>query len=269
MKMKIGISVLAATLLVSGSYANIVMEDWQFDDANGTQLSAVANGGTVASSWNFGSYATQNGNLNIGATPFYKSATGAAPFLSQQTFRTADIPDLTTGEYLFEVVIAGWDLGGLDGNNATGNGIKFNIGGAQVAFEVSQDTADIRARTSGAGGSWAQDQLGGFDLINDTSVTIQLQANLDTGAWSSQVDYGTGFVDLTTDGSTMTSIQNIQMVIDASNGSGWEWNAAGGAAGEYVTLDSVTLAQIPEPATMGLFGIFGGALLFLRRQVKI
>ena len=36
----------------------------------------------------------------------------------------------TTGQYLFEVVIADWDLAGTDGIGTVNNGIKFNFGSA-------------------------------------------------------------------------------------------------------------------------------------------
>ena len=39
---------------VSPVAADTILENWQFDDPNGTRLNATANTGTNGSSWNFG-----------------------------------------------------------------------------------------------------------------------------------------------------------------------------------------------------------------------
>ncbi len=42
-----------------------------------------------------------------------------------------------------------------------------------------------------------------------------------------------------------------------------------GGVGGAITFDNAVLEAIPEPATIGLMGLFGGALLLLRRRFKI
>ena len=267
-------TMVLVVLLAAGSYATIV-EDWQFNDANGTALNVVANDGTTGSTWNYGGPQTQNGNLNIGDTKYYKWAVA-----NQQTYRTASFADITTGQITFEFVIADWNLAGSDGLGVVNNGIKFNFGdaqngSAQLEFEVAQDPSnDIRVRSQNSNngnlsGTDAQNQLGGLNLTNTASVTVQLLADLDTGAWSTRVDAGSGFVDLVTDGTGMTSIDRIQLIVDGSNGTGWEYGGVAGTATEFVMIDSVTLTQIPEPATLGLIAAFGGSILFMRRRFMI
>ena len=75
-------------------------------------------------------------------------------------------------------------------------------------------------------------------------------------------------MDLVTDGAGMTSIDRIQLVVDASNGT-WEYGGVGGTATEFVMIDSVTMTQIPEPATLGLVAVFGAVILFVRRRIAI
>ena len=192
---KLILQVLAAAVFAAGSYASI-LENWQFDDANGTALNAVANSGTVGTSWNFGGPRTQNGNLNIGDTPYWKFDPGTGT-----TFRNADFADITSGQYIFEFVIADWNLGGSDGVGDTGNGIKFNVGDKdlgimQLEFEVAQAPGtDIRVRSQNSNngalsGTDTQNQLGGLNLTNANSVTVQLVTDLDSGIWSTQVDAG-------------------------------------------------------------------------------
>lgn len=261
---------MVAALLVAGSHA-AVLEDWQFNDANGTQLNVANNSGTVGTAFNFGGPSTQNGSLNIGDANYYKWDVGTG-----QTYRSASFADLTTGVVTFEYVVADWYLGGSAGE--TGNGIKFNVGGTtgtmQLEFEVAQSPGDdirVRSQNSNNGslsGTDAQHQLAGLNLTNTASVTVQLVANLDTGAWSTQVDYGVGFMDLVANGAGMNSINQIQLVADGGV-NGWEYNGTGGVAADFVKIDSVTLTQIPEPATLGLIAAFGGGIVFIRRRFMI
>ncbi|VGO17490.1 hypothetical protein PDESU_06086 [Pontiella desulfatans] len=267
---KLGMAGLTAMLLVAVSNAD-VLEDWQFNDANGTALNSVNNSGSVGSSWNFGGPQTQAGSLNIGDANYFKFNPG-----SGQTYRTADFAQRTSGQYIFEFVIADWDLAGTDGIGTVNNGIKFNFGSAtngsaQLEFEVAQSGSnDIRVRSQNSNngtlsGTDSQHQLGGLNLTNTSSVTVQLLADLDTGVWSTRVDYNGSWADLVTDGTGMTSIDRIQLVVDASNGT-WEYGGIGGTATEFIKIDSVSLTQIPEPATLGMIAVFGGGILFIRRR---
>lgn len=271
-----GMLILAGVLVVAGSRADTILLNWQFDDANGTQLNSANNGGTLGSAWNFGGPQVQNGSLNIGDANFFKWNPG-----TNTTFRSTSFSDITSGEIVFEFVIADWNLAGTDGLGTVNNGIKFNFGdtqngSAQLEFEVAQSGSnDIRVRSQNSNngnlsGTDAQNQLGGLNLTNTASVTVQLLANLDTGNWSSRVDAGSdgSFVDLVTDGTGMTSIDRIQLIVDASNGT-WEYGGVGGTTTEFVKIDSVSLTQVPEPATIGLIALFGGGVLFIRRRFTI
>jgi hypothetical protein len=263
--------VLMVTLLVAGSYAD-VLEDWQFDDANNTQLNVVNNSGTTGTAFNFGGPRTQNGSLNIGDANFFKYDVGTG-----STFRSASFSDITSGQVTFEFIIADWYLGGSEGE--VGNGIGFTFGdtqdgAARIDFEVTQSPGnDIRVRSQSSNngslsGTDAQNQLGGLNLTNANSVTVQLIADLDTGVWSTRVDAGSdgSFVDLVTDGTGMLSVDRIQLVMDGG-ANGWEYNGTSGVAADYIKVDSVTLTHvIPEPATLGLVAGFGGFILFIRRR---
>ncbi|MCP4465086.1 MAG: hypothetical protein GY819_20025, partial [Planctomycetaceae bacterium] len=90
--------VVALTLSVTPLAADLFLENWQFEDTNGTQLNSVANTGTQNTSFNFGGPKTQNGNLNIGDPDFFKWDAG-----SGNTFRTAQFASaLTSGQHVFE-----------------------------------------------------------------------------------------------------------------------------------------------------------------------
>lgn len=251
--MKKWLTITAAILFVAGSYA-AALEDWQFNDDNGTALNTVTNAGTVGTSWNFGGPQTQAGNLNIGATEYYKWDVGLGV-----TYRTAAFPEITNGVVIFQYTIADWDLGGSDGVGDPNNGIKFNFGhttngSAQLEFEVAQSPGtDIRVRSQNSNngnlsGTDAQHQLGGLNLTNTASVVVTLVADLDTGEWSTSAEYNGNVANLVTDGTGMFMIDRIQLLIDGSNGAGWEYIGTPGTAAEFVMIDSVTLS-VPDTYT--------------------
>jgi hypothetical protein len=250
--MKKWTTVLAAMMFVAGSYAE-VLEDWSFGDPSGTQLNAVTNLGTVGTAWSNGGPRTQNGNLNIGDTTFWGWQVPAGPTFRAATFASP----LTSGQYIFEFVIADWDLAGTDGIGTENNGIKFNFGSssngaAQLEFEVAQSPSnDIRVRSQNSNngsltGTDAQSQLGSLDLTNTAPVKVQLLADLDTGEWSTQVDYGTGFVPLVTNGTGMADIDRIQLAIEGGP-FGWEWDNTNGTPTEFVQINSVKLSEDIPP----------------------
>lgn len=237
---------ITAILMVAGAQA-AALEDWQFNDADGTQLNAVTNTGSVGTSWNFGGPRTHTGGVNIGDSKWYAWDPG-----SGTTYRTASFAALTNGQVTFEFVISDWDMAGTDGLGVLNNGIKFNFGhttngSAQLEFEAGS-TTDIRVRSQGSNngnlsGTDVGNYLGALNLTNTASVTVQLNADLDTGIWSTQVDFGSGFVDLVTNGTGMTMIDRIQLIVDASNGT-WEYGGVNGTATEFIKIDSVTLTEV-------------------------
>ncbi len=266
---------LMAFLIASASSADILLEDWQFNDTAGTALNAVANDGTVGTSWNSGGPRTQNGALNVGDTNFWKWNAG-----SGNKFRSAEFAtSLTSGTYVFEYRVQDWNLGGTDEVGDTNNGVRFNVGTAsdyaQLRFEVSQNTSDIRGRVTGSGGtndgSATQFQYGSNDVnTRNNFITLQLTADLDSGDWSARTRAGStnAWTDLTTDGSGLTEISRLQFVVQGGT-NGWEYGGTGGTSTEYVTLDYTTLSQltaVPEPGTSLVLLSALGCFAFRRRR---
>ena len=94
-----------------------------------------------------------------------------------------------------------------------------------------------------------QDQLGDLNLINTNApvpVTVELRANLSTGAWSTWVKAGAdAWAPVMTDGEGLFSIARVQLANIASNGP-WEYTSAEGQSAEYIKLDSLALVGIPQ-----------------------
>ena len=268
------VSVIALTSTLS-IHADVLIESWQFNDANGTTLNNVANDGTVGTSWNFGGPRTQNGGLNVGDTNFFKYDAG-----SGNTFRNAEFDTaLTTGIHIFEYRVQNWDFGGTDNVGVTNNGVRFNIGSnsnyAQMRFEVSQNTSDIRGRVVGSGstdvGSASQFQYGSNDVnTRNNFITLQLTADLDSGDWSARTRAGStnAWTDLTSDGTGLTEITRLQFVIQGGS-SGWEYAGVADESTEFAIIDYATLSSmtaVPEPASFSLFGLSVIILAHRRRR---
>ena len=100
-----------------------------------------------------------------------------------------------------------------------------------------------------------QDNLGAVGLTQKTGtdfVTYRLDADLDTGIWSTRVKIGAAgsWIPVMTDGTGLKRIDRIQLEIKANNtGStqastsvlGWESTTTAGAEAEFIQIDSITL----------------------------
>ncbi|MDF7826209.1 hypothetical protein P4B35_19435 [Pontiellaceae bacterium B12227] len=251
--MKKRLTLTIVTLLVAGTYG-AVLEDWQFNDDPAKSLNAVTNAGTVGTSWNYGGPQAWKGSLRLGDNQYYKYQVNAG-----DTYRTAAFASpVTTGQVTFQFVVADWDLAGTNGFGTADNGIKIQVGNATegrmaLDFEAASSN-DIRvaSQSGGLGGSYVENTLGDLNLTNAAPVAIQLLVDLDTGLWSTRVDAGAGWVDLTTDGTGMTSIDEIKLIIQGG-ASGWEHGGVGGTATEYLNIDSMTLTEgvpVPDPVSI-------------------
>ena len=131
---------LAWVALSTGSFAGAnVIVDYQFNDANGTNLNAAVQSGSGTGSWDFGSASTQTpgsgaqagiGALNYGYTSSSKfelvdSLAGSKVFRKYILDTT-----LTTGVQVLEIDFSNWDVRqnwDPDNASAPGKGIQFSL----------------------------------------------------------------------------------------------------------------------------------------------
>ena len=237
------------------------IQNWQFDDANGTTFPNTTNTGGDRAVWTQNGPRTFNGVLNIGDTEYYKwnenDGTEGTTYTNKTTYRATYFNrPLTTGTYRLEFRVADWDMdGNNDGQGTTGNGIFIQFGSSDGLANLNFETAqlnnitglydDIRVRSDGStngtlDGSNKQNQLGDQeDLDGDNAVIVQLTANLDTGIWSSRTkieDSNNTWRDLVTDGTGFNKLDTVKLVLD---GSAAEWEA-----GEFILLDYITVERL-------------------------
>jgi hypothetical protein len=265
--------------------------DYQFNDANGTNINTASQVGSGTGSWDFGGASTQTssgiGALNYGYTQYYKFKdvdSGSA----QSVYRTYTLDTaLSTGTYVLEVNFSNWDLRqNWDPNNdsAQGKGVQFSLTDgtnyANVRFET-QSTDGFRAVGSGAGATFTQVNGSAFDnalnRFSSTGGLLKIEANLDSGLWVAFAnDNQGGEYKTVTSGSGLLSITGLRM--NAMNPTVGSWGGAGsgqltdptkgGTAGDFLRIDSLTLTSVPEPSSFALLvGIFAfGSFMLCRRH---
>ncbi|MDF7806542.1 PEP-CTERM sorting domain-containing protein [Pontiellaceae bacterium B12219] len=182
----------------------------------------------------------------------------------------------------------GWGNGtGL--MNITGGSLVTRIGvevGDRGTFQVQGNDATIGIGSSGTlDGHWWQDAGGVLSmgigaagvstiLIDDTDqATADPYAYFADGSVLDLSFYGTEATEGTW---TLMELENgdiddqgleLAVGVDSSEGDGigWSFNVDNSGANGLLTATYV----IPEPATLGLVAVFGGAVLFLRRRFMI
>jgi hypothetical protein len=106
------------------------------------------------------------------------------------------------------------------------------------------------------------------------SEVIKAVLDIDLGANGGDGSGSLSIENITLGGSLtpVAGLQNVNLeILSMDNPNPATWDTVWLAAGGYTQIDDLTISGdvIPEPATMGLLGIFGAGMLFLRRRMKI
>jgi hypothetical protein len=242
-----------AVLSALGASAGVV-EQWDFSGDN----PETGINGTSVSTW------TTNAPNSVPSAGVLHYATGgqsawkALPNVDTSTIGTLSLTVQVSDMYVAPTEAVRFFLN--SGNGATGHleskltswsGGKFApdilVGGTKML----DANTDISFATSALGS--ALTMVTTWDFVNDT-VSYDLSgpgaAGLGTTSWTAAAG-----VDLS---ASVGTVQAIQMKTSSTFTS-------------WMDLDSVTIetTAIPEPATFGLVALFGGGILFVRRNFKI
>jgi hypothetical protein len=84
------------------------------------------------------------------------------------------------------------------------------------------------------------------DQASDTSITMQIVVDTDTGAWYSRfsTDGGSTWTALVTDGSGFDKIRSLQIANRTPSGDSWGTDTTAGVASDFVKVSSITVTNI-------------------------
>lgn len=137
-------------------------------------------------------------------------------------------------------------------------------GGVNAGLELNQDAQGdyvIAGYSTGGTHDFGAEQDTGFDVVYGQANGESIQIDITKSATADEFDID--WVFKTQSGSF--TVVNASLYADTEIYGAMNYN--GPTAEAYV--DSYSHAVIPEPATIGMVGIFGGAMLFIRRRFML
>ncbi len=250
--------VLIILAVLTGFALNVsagLLEGWDFNDDPGTELNDVANSGSLNSVWNFGgaNMATDGSGSFVlagdgGTTTRKLPKKGTANALPTVDAYAVSLAGSDT--YTIEMTLSAWDLASA----TTGDRLVFKaldsagVMVAMLALEKDTETT-ARLRLASDDSNWRNYAVG---LIG-SSTTISIDFNMAAGAAEYFVD---GVSEWTFTGQTYAG--NIGGMTFVKGGT---WSTAASS----ISVDSMSLSVVPEPASIGLIALFTGGIYFARR----
>ncbi len=249
--------------LTLGASAGL-LEYWEMNDANGTELNGVANSGSLNSEWNYGgaSMATDgsgsfvlagDGNTTTRKLP-KKGSVNAEPTGVEDIYAT---PLLGSDTYTLEMTLSAWDLTGA----TVGDSVNFkamDAAGVMVALlnlEKDSDTT-ARLRWAAANTKYRNYAVG----LTGSATKISVDFNMADGTSEYFLDDVSQYTF-----DTLNYAGNIGGLLFTKGGTqDVNWSTAASS----VSIDSMGLSVIPEPAALGLMGIAGLGMLVARRIAR-
>jgi hypothetical protein len=257
---KIGTLIVSVAAISPTSHAQL-LQNWEFNDADGVLLTAAAVGvpsGPVFTTTSGSTSMTGNGTLRI------RRAIGEES--PSQAFLDTSGPQHLRAE----LTIGGWNFVGT-ANEEFRLGFTHDTGLLQTADFYVRRTADnqvsmrLVAFGEGAAPAGTYVAVPGLGNFREDPVFIRLEYDGSNHQYSGSYNIGAGWVSLMIEGNTTPATSS------ARNAGALRLNAlnAFSSEGEYFDLQSLTLTAIPEPSTYAMiFGFFALGAVFVYRRRK-
>ena len=251
MKKRLATLLLASVGLATAGSAEVLV-DYQFNDVDGTLFENAAYTGTQVGGDRDGNdeWIVTNGALRI-----VKTAGIAKP---EGTLASS----YTSGIVTTKVTVASYDLSGGTQNNMDSTFGVRNVAdkdNVAVGFRFTTDgTGEVAARSGAPGSSGNSGDLG---TSSSTPLYLLTVLDLDTGVATGSYMFE-GDADWTLIKSGTSSFTNGFDTLS------WIVESHQYGDDDYINIDSVTTTYtaIPEPATLGMIGMIGVGILFIRRR---
>ncbi|MEI6891836.1 MAG: PEP-CTERM sorting domain-containing protein [Pontiella sp.] len=212
--------------------------------------------------------------MRIGMVSFLViGAAQAAPITWGSATTVAGDADVSTvGELLYAESwgLAAAGINGVDFTLANTGNISY-VGGAQPRSD------NVPSGITQSGGYYDLLRSIGYSADAGTSITLNnliAGHTYDVQLWSSDTRYG-ATQNLWLDGSSSVSLSTRDgqytlgsFTADATTQSITFLTAESGSASGIINAVQLRTTAIPEPATLGLLGAFGGGILFIRRRFR-
>lgn len=251
---KIGIAAILIGLVLSASGG--LLEFWDFEtEGAGVDLNdaALVNSGTLGSVWNFNTAGIKtdgSGSFVVagdgGNTTRKLPKVGTANASGTDGLYASAITGADT--YTFELNISGWDF------SAATVGDKFKLAAGSAAGIAIEVLGDSTVKVS--------------QFAGDTSFRTTI-LGLVEGAHTFSIDFN--FADDTSaywvDGSVINSFTDFGQLNSVEDIAGMVLVTSGGwsTAASSLSIDSMGLSMVPEPATIGMLGLGALATIVIRR----
>jgi hypothetical protein len=255
MKKLTGICLAMGGILAAAS-ASVVLVDYEFNDSDGTSLQNMVNSGTDPNTFGGAETDVYTTNLNGTGVAYFNAIT---PNKVDQSF-TLDTT-ISSGTVTAEWRSVEFSFSGTSGKQDTGFGLSF--GATSYYVELRYEGPDVKARLQGANAYKNSTILSGASSTN-APILFQMIADVDNtnlmARWKFESD------------SAWTTIRSISL--DVITNGVTAVNVVGDTdeygAGDFAEVDYFTVTgSIPEPATLGMLGLVGGAIFFIRRRFMI
>ena len=164
------------TVIAPATLWAVDLEVFEFNDANGTQLTAAANSINAANQWSYDEEATTPGDETTGDISTVQS--GNYRVITESSFaagldsRYLDIANVSSGTVYLQVDIANWSFGAFDGSTA--EQIRFGFLDNDTGIDGATVTAQVQIRRDVNSGS--------MELVGDsigTAGSVDIANQLD------------------------------------------------------------------------------------------
>ncbi len=250
---KTAILVAAMTALALGASAEVV-DLFDMSETAGTGLSGLSSSGTLGTSW-------KNDDL-VGATDgsgAFVLSGGLVADTSVAVFDKNNPPEGMGLTYTLSMNLAGWDMTTAATNDSVELIIKSNASTPTPAVYIEKiSTTETRLRL--VCGDQTRSVTNG---LTGGATALDVYWNATTGVGGGNIgatayDWtGVTFADFTGD-----PLKKMALQADSDN---VNW----GGIGTTVSIDSIGLSVIPEPATIGMVSFVGLATFFIRRRLMM